>query len=70
MTPPTCAFCGKEIKTMTNTWVEQVGWAKRRAKGGLNALLGRQATGRLACSECGTGIKYGVSPGIQEKLDV
>ena len=39
-----------------------MGWAARRTRGGLTALVARRSTGRVACAQCVQKIKRGIHP--------
>lgn len=47
-----CAHC--EIPLVRRPkWSQQIGWARERGAGGLNALSDRKSTGKVLCDECG-----------------
>jgi len=59
---PGCALCYRAIQDGETVYEEQMGWAARRTRGGLNALVARRSTGRVACAQCVQKIKRGIHP--------
>ena len=57
-----CDLCHRAIGDGEAVYEEQVGWAKRRRSGGLNALVARRTTRRIACERCVTKARRGIHP--------
>jgi len=57
-----CSLCHRPMEKGEAVYEEQVGWARRRAGGGLNALLSRRSTGRVACARCIERMRHGTHP--------
>jgi DNA-directed RNA polymerase subunit RPC12/RpoP len=48
-----CAHCDSPI-TKKVRFTQEVGWAKDRKDGGVNALKLRRSTGKVLCDDCGS----------------
>lgn len=59
---PGCSLCFRAMEQGEAIYEEQVGWARRRRGGGLNALTARHSTGRIACERCVQKAKRGIHP--------
>ena len=59
---PGCSLCYRAMERGEAVYEEQIGWAKRRPRGGLNALVARRATGKLACERCVQKARRGIHP--------
>jgi hypothetical protein len=57
-----CSLCYRALERGEAVYEEQIGWAKQRAKGGLNALVARRSTGRVACERCVQKARRGIHP--------
>lgn len=57
-----CSLCHRAIEDGETVYEEQLGWAARRKRGGLNALTSRRSTGRVACARCIQRMKRDVHP--------
>lgn len=59
---PGCSLCHRAIREGEIVYEEQIGWAARRKGGGLNALVARRSTGRVACAQCVSRARRGIHP--------
>jgi hypothetical protein len=60
-----CSICGEALDPRQRNGREVRGWEHLRGRGaggGLNALVGRRNTGRVACSRCMSRIRDGIAP--------
>lgn len=57
-----CALCKRAIQDGEPVFEEQTGWAARRKRGGLNALVARRSTGKVACYGCVNRLKRDIHP--------
>lgn len=48
---PRCQFCGEPVNPELD-WRRVVGWERRRAQGGTNAVALREPLGQWACRTC------------------
>lgn len=57
-----CHLCGKDtIPTYAHAYRRVTGYVKDRSAGGANQLTLRQETGELACEQCITRLRSGIS---------
>jgi len=59
MTSAPCSFCGAPSNPQ---YREVRGWEQLRSGGGLNKVIARAPTGRVACDRCMYDIKHGMEP--------
>jgi len=66
-----CAICGERLDPLQRNGREVIGWEHlrgRSAGGGLNGLVARTNTGRLACSRCMSRLRDRIAPTQGELL--
>jgi len=53
-----CSFCGQ--READDRFREITGWERKRSTGGMNAVIARKPTGRVACVSCMVDIRAGL----------
>jgi hypothetical protein len=62
-----CSFCRQ--READQRFREVIGWEQLRTAGGANRIIGRKATGRVACTSCMIDVRAGLQPGTPKLFE-